>query len=55
MNSVMAGVECGIPRSPDGRCGLEDNFQRVSGVAGTNSEYPSTPGGGGCDGDAYSQ
>lgn len=54
VNSVMASVECGYSSFAIDAAGYEDNFQRYSGVAGLYSEYRDTPGGGGCDGDAYS-
>lgn len=54
VNSVLAGVECGYSTFALLSAGYEDNFQRVSGVAGTYSEYPSRPAGGQCDEDAYS-
>jgi hypothetical protein len=34
---------------------MEDNFQMVSGVAGSYSQYGDTPGGGACDGGPYTQ
>jgi hypothetical protein len=55
VNSVMAGVECAYSTFAMEAGGFEDNFQRVSGVAGLYSEYRDTPGGGSCDEDSYSQ
>jgi hypothetical protein len=54
VNSVMALVECGYSSLALDAAGFEDNFQRISGVAGLYSEYRDTPGGGTCDTDAYS-
>lgn len=54
VNSIMAGVECAYSSFALDAAGYEDNFQRVSGVAGLYSEYRDTPSGGSCDGDAYS-
>lgn len=54
VNSVMALVECGYSSFALDAAGYEDNFQRVTGVAGLYSEYRDTPGGGACDGDSYS-
>lgn len=54
VNSVMATFECGYSSFAIDAAGYEDNFQRYTGVAGLYSEYRDTPGGGACDGDAYS-
>ncbi len=55
VNAVMAQFECGYSSFLMDAAGQEDNFQMVTGVAGNYSQYTATPGGGGCDGDAYSQ
>jgi hypothetical protein len=55
VNSVMAAVECGYSSFAIDAAGMEDNFQMVTGVAGSYSQYGDTPGGGGCDGGVYSQ
>lgn len=49
VNSVMALFECSYSAFTLRAAGYEDNFQRTSGVAGTYSEYDSTPAGGACD------
>lgn len=54
-NSVMAQFECGYAGLIIDASGMEDNFQMVSGVAGNYSQYTTTPGGGGCGADNYSQ
>ena len=54
VNSVMALVECSYSVFAQLAAGMEDNYQKVSGVAGGYSQYPATPGGGECDAaDAY--
>lgn len=54
VNSVMALVECSYSVFANQAAGMEDNFQKVSGVAGGYSQYGATPGGGQCDdGDSY--
>jgi hypothetical protein len=55
VNSVMAAVECGYSSFAIDAAGMEDNFQMVSGVAGSYSQYGDTPGGGACDGGPYTQ
>jgi hypothetical protein len=55
VNAVMAQFECGYSSFIMDAAGQEDNFQMVTGVAGNYSQYTSIPGGGACDGDAYSQ
>ncbi len=55
VNSIMALFECGYSSLALKAAGYEDNFQRVSGVAGLYSEYETIPAGGNCDsGAAYS-
>jgi len=54
VNSVSASFECAYSSFAASASGNEDNFQRYVGVAGGYSQYPSVPGGGSCDGDAYS-
>jgi len=54
VNSVAASVECAYSSFAAQASGMEDNFQRYVGVAGNYAQYPVTPGGGSCDGDAYS-
>jgi len=54
VNSVAASVECAYSSFAATASGNEDNFQRTVGVAGGYAQYPATPGGGSCDGDAYS-
>jgi hypothetical protein len=53
VNSIIALFECSYSGFAIAAAGEEDNFQRVTGVAGLYSEYPSTPAGG-CSGDNYS-
>lgn len=53
VNSAIALIECAYSGLAIDAAGYEDNFQRVSGVAGGYSEYETTPGGG-CSGDTYS-
>jgi hypothetical protein len=54
VNSIMALFECGYSSLALKAAGYEDNFQRVSGVAGLYSEYETIPAGGNCDsGAAY--
>jgi hypothetical protein len=59
VNSVMGAVECGYSGLAIDAAGMEDNFQMVSGVAGSYSQYgdtPATPAGQDpCDGGVYSQ
>lgn len=55
VNAVMAQFECAYSSFLMDAAGQEDNFQMVTGVAGNYSQYTATPGGGACDGDAYSQ
>lgn len=55
VNSVMASAECGYSSFAIDAAGMEDNFQMVSGVAGSYSQYGDTPGGGACDGGVYTQ
>jgi hypothetical protein len=55
VNSVMGAVECGYSSFAIDAAGMEDNFQMVSGVAGSYSQYGDTPGGGACDTGFYSQ
>jgi hypothetical protein len=43
VNSVMAAVECGYSSFAIDAAGMEDNFQMVSGVAGSYSQYGDTP------------
>ncbi len=54
VGSVMAVVECAYSSMAIMAAGAEDNFQEVTGVAQDYSQYDPTPGGGQCDGDAYS-
>ena len=51
VNSVMALIECSYSVFAQQAAGMEDNYQKVSGVAGGYSQYPATPGGGQCDDD----
>jgi len=55
VNSVMALFECAYSTFSMDASGYEDNWQRVSGVAGDYSEYNNTPGGGTCDTGVYNQ
>jgi hypothetical protein len=55
VNSVMAAFECAYSSFAIDAAGMEDNFQMVTGVAGSYSQYGDTPGGGGCDGGPYTQ
>ena len=54
VNSVAASFECAYSSFAATASGNEDNFQRYVGVAGGYAQYPATPNGGSCDGDAYS-
>src|SRR5690606_21105012 len=54
VNSVMALVECSYSTFAQWAAGFEDNYQRYSGNGGDYTQYVDTPGGGECDGDAYS-
>ncbi len=55
VNSVLATFECAYSAFSFRAAGYEDNWQRLSGVAGTYSEYDTAPAAGECDsGAAYS-